>query len=81
MGNRGNIRDRMQVHCSQKLSSAWPRRLSMPAVTMAMSRFDQAKFQDQAPITGNSKPNVGVLTELGHHELIMGHEGSQSAQH
>jgi hypothetical protein len=48
---------------------------------MAMSRFDQAKFQDQAPITGNSKPNVGVLTELGHHELIMGHEGSQSAQH
>jgi hypothetical protein len=38
------------------LSSAWPRRLSMPAVTMAMSRSDQAKFQDQAPITGNSKP-------------------------
>jgi hypothetical protein len=42
---------------------------------MATIRSDQAKFQDQASITGNSKPNVSIPTEPGRHELIMGHEG------
>jgi hypothetical protein len=71
---------RRQVQGSPEQSSVWSRYESTPAVSMATLRSDRASFQDLAPIKGNSKPSVDVLTEPGRHELIMGHEGESGRQ-
>jgi hypothetical protein len=74
--NHGCIMGRRQVQGSPEQSSVWSRYESTPAVL----RSDRASFQDLAPIKGNSKPSVDVLTEPGRHELIMGHEGESGRQ-
>jgi hypothetical protein len=75
VGNRGNIGDHMQVHCSLKLSSTWQRRLSTRGGDHGDEPIQLGEVSRSVPITANSKPNVGVLMEPGRHELIMGHEG------
>jgi hypothetical protein len=59
---------------SPKMSSAKMRHESMPTVTTVMPHADRATNQDLASFKGNSKLIDDVLTELGHHERIMGHE-------
>jgi hypothetical protein len=72
--NRGCIMGCRQDQSSLELSYIWPRHESTLTVTMVLLRSDRENFYDLEPIKGNSKPSVDVATELGHHELIMGHK-------
>jgi hypothetical protein len=65
---------------SPKMSSAKMKHESMPAVTTATLHTDQATKQDLSPVKGSLNPIEDVLTELGRHERILGHEREPARQ-